>query len=137
MTAATGTPPRHTAQVARLTRAVQILATLTLLSELYQFVTAGRLFPEGGPEEAHAYGAIPLHVLSGLAAVAVFLRYRALGGRLWPVVLAAVVFVATFVQAATGGREHLAVHVPGAMVLTAGSAWLATWAFLQHQAESD
>ncbi len=108
---------------------VQALVTLTVLSELFQFITAGQLFPDGGPEEVHAGGAIVLHVVSGLAAIALYLRHRAEGGRLWPVVLGAVVFVASFVQAATGGREHLAIHVPGAMILTAGSVWLMTWAF--------
>jgi uncharacterized membrane protein HdeD (DUF308 family) len=132
VTTTAATRPADTrSDTARWTRAVQVLAVLVLLNELYQFVTAGRLFPDGGPEEAHAAGAVALHVLSGLTAIAVYLRHRAAGGRLWPVVLAAVVFVATFVQAATGGREHLAIHVPGAMILTAGTAWLATWAFLR------
>jgi hypothetical protein len=128
---ASNSPLTKILRPARLTIAVQVFATLTLLNELYQFVTAGRLFPQGGPEKAHAAGAVPLHVLSGLTVLAVVLRYRAVRGRLWPVVLAALVFVATFVQAATGGRDHLAVHVPGAMVLTVGSAWLATWTFLR------
>jgi hypothetical protein len=128
---ASNSPLTKILRPARLTIAVQVFATLTLLNELYQFVTAGRLFPQGGPEKAHAAGAVPLHVLSGLTVLAVVLRYRAVRGRLWPIVLAALVFVATFVQAATGGRDHLAVHVPGAMVLTVGSAWLAAWAFLR------
>ncbi len=110
-------------------RAVQVGATLTVLAELFQFITAGQLFPKGGPEALHSGGAIVLHVVSGIAVVALFLRRRASGGRSWPLVLAAVVFVATFVQAATGGRDHLAVHVPGAMILTAGSVWLMVWTF--------
>jgi hypothetical protein len=110
-------------------RALQVLAVLTLLSLAFQFVTAGQLFPEGGPEEVHAGGAVALHVLSGLTAVAAFLHRRRTGTALWPVVLAAVVFVLTFVQAATGGRDTLWVHVPGAMVLTIGAVWVAAWAF--------
>jgi hypothetical protein len=110
-------------------RPAQALASLTILSELVQFVTAGQLFPSGGPERIHAGGAIVLHVMSGLAAVAVFLHRRAVGGSWWPTVMAVVVFGLTFVQAATGGRDHLAVHVPGAMIVTVGSAWLATWLF--------
>jgi heme A synthase len=39
-------------------------------------------------------------------------------------VLAVVVFLATFVQAAIGGYDSLYVHVPGAMLLTAGVVWL-------------
>lgn len=124
MTTAAGAPAQ------RATRAVQALAALTLLNLLYQFVTAGQLFPHGGPERAHALGAVGLHVLSGLTALAVYLRYRVLKGQVWPVVLAAVVFVATFVQAATGGRDSLAVHVPGALVLTVGAVWLTAWAVL-------
>lgn len=110
-------------------RAVQVSASLTILVLLSQFVTAGRLFGPDGPETLHAAGAIVLHVVTGLTLVAVFLRRRAAGGPLWPTGLSAVVFVATFVQAATGGREHLAWHIPGAMVLTVGSVWLTAWAF--------
>ncbi len=129
MTTTASRPQTDSSRTSTLTRTVQVFAVLVLLSELYQFATAGQLFPRGGPEEAHAAGAIALHVLSGLAALFVFLRRRATGGPAWPLVLAVVVFVATFVQAATGGRDHLAIHVPGAMVLTVGSAWLAVWAF--------
>jgi hypothetical protein len=35
-----------------------------------------------------------------------------------------VVFGLTFVQAATGGRSTLWIHVPGAMVVTVGAAWV-------------
>jgi hypothetical protein len=45
-------------------------------------------------------------------------------------VLAVAVFVLTFLQAATGGRETLWVHVPGAMVVTAGAVWLAVESFV-------
>ncbi len=110
-------------------RALRVLAVLTVVSLAFQFVTAGQLFPEGGPEEVHAGGAVALHVLSGLTAVAAFLHRRRTGTALWPVVLAAVVLVLTFVQAATGGRETLWVHVPGAMVLTVGAVWVAAWSF--------
>jgi uncharacterized membrane protein YhhN len=115
--------------VTRTLRPAQALAALTVLSEFFQFITAGQLFPSGGPERVHAGGAIVLHLVSGLAAVAVFLHHRASGGAWWPTVLAVVVFGLTLVQAATGGRDHLAVHVPGAMIVTVGSVWLATWLF--------
>ena len=42
--------------------------------------------------------------------------------------LAVVLFVLTFIQAATGGRDSLEIHIPGAMVLVVGSTWLTVWA---------
>jgi len=108
-----------------LLRAFQATAALTVASLAFQFVTAGELFPRGGPEELHAGGAIVLHVVSGLAAVTAVLLWRRGGPPARTAVLAVVVFVLTFVQAATGGRDTLWVHVPGAMVVTAGAVWLA------------
>lgn len=109
---------------AGLVRALQVLAGLAVLIVLVQFITAGQLFPNGGPEEAHAAGAIVLHVLSGLAAVAAVLGWRrgAVSPRL--VVLTVLVFGFTFLQAAWGGRSSLWIHVPGAMALTAGVVWV-------------
>jgi hypothetical protein len=112
-----------------LLRAFQAAAALTVTTVLFQFVTAGELFRPGGPEELHAGGAIVLHVVSGLAAVLAVLLWRRGGPPTRTAVLAGVVFVLTFVQAATGGRDTLWVHVPGAMVLTAGAVWLAIDAF--------
>lgn len=116
--------------VAAPTRALQLTSTLVVLVLAWQFVTAGQMLPRGGPEELHAAGAIVLHVASGLAVVAAFLLARATGGPWWPTVLAAVVFVLTFVQAWTGSYAPLAVHVPGAIVLTVGSVWVAAWAWM-------
>ena len=45
-------------------------------------------------------------------------------------IVAAVVFVLTFVQAWTGSYAPLAVHVPGAIVLTVGSVWVAAWVWM-------
>ncbi|SDX60282.1 hypothetical protein SAMN05661080_00536 [Modestobacter sp. DSM 44400] len=110
-----------------LQRALRMSAVLTVVSLAFQFVTAGQLFPQGGPEELHAGGAIVLHVLSGLTAIAAVLLWRRSAAPPWAAVLAVVVFVLTFVQAATGGRDTLWVHVPGAMVLTVGAAWVMVW----------
>ncbi len=107
-----------------LVRAFQIFAALAVVNVLIQFITAGQLFPQGGPEGAHAVGAIVLHVLSGLAAVAAVLLWRQ--GRLAvvPTGLAVVVFGYSFLQAYWGGRSSLWIHVPGAMVLTVGVVWV-------------
>ncbi|MCU1605197.1 MAG: hypothetical protein JWP46_1662 [Modestobacter sp.] len=110
-----------------LLRWLQVTAVASLVSLAFQFVTAGELFPDGGPEGLHAGGAIALHVLSGLAALAAVLLWRQRGAPARTAVLAVVVFVLTFVQAATGGRSTLWIHVPGAMVLTVAAAWLAVW----------
>jgi hypothetical protein len=108
-----------------LYRAFQACSLLAVLAVLFQFVTAGQLFgPGGGPETAHSAGAIVLHVLSGLAAVTAFLLWRRKQVPRGLLVLAVVVFGFTFVQAAMGGRSSLYVHVPGAMILTAGVTWL-------------
>jgi hypothetical protein len=111
-------------------RALQATTTLTLLVLAWQFVTAGQMIPRGGPEELHATGAIVLHVASGLAVVAAFLVGRAARGPWWPTVLGAVVFALTFLQAWTGSYGPMAVHVPGAILLTVGSAWITAWAWL-------
>lgn len=111
-------------------RALQATTTLVLLVLAWQFVTAGQMIPQGGPEELHAAGAIVLHVGSGLAVVAAFLVGRAARGPWWPAVLAAVVFALTFAQAWTGSYGPIAVHVPGAILLTVGSVWITAWAWL-------
>ena len=106
-------------------RVLQVLALLSVISVAWQFVTAGQLFP--GDEDLHAAGAIVLHVVTGLTAVAAAAHWYRTRTSPAVAVLAAVVFVATFVQAATGGRDSLAIHVPGAMVLTIGAVWVLVW----------
>ncbi len=118
MTRTTTAPPPA------LVRVLQVATVLTVLTVLLQFITAGQLFPEGGPEELHAGGAIALHVFSGVAALAAIVLWRQKHTTAALPVLAVVVFLATIVQAAIGGRETLWIHVPGAMVLTAGVIWL-------------
>ena len=105
-------------------RVLRVSAALTVGSVAFQFVTAGQLFPDGGPEQVHAGGAIALHVLSGLTALTAVLLGRRYGAAARLAVLAVVVFGLTFVQAATGGRSTLWIHVPGAMVVTVGAAWV-------------
>jgi hypothetical protein len=112
-----------------LLRALRVTSVLAVLSVAFQFVTAGQLFPQGGPEQLHAGGAIVLHLLTGLTAVSAVLLWRRGGPPARIPALAVVVFLLTFVQAATGGRDTLWIHVPGAMVVTVGTVWLAVWSF--------
>jgi hypothetical protein len=113
----------------------RVFAALTVVSLLWQFVTAGELVTRGSTlaesfEGLHAAGAIVLHVLSGVAMIAGFALWRLRGAALWPAVTALVVFVLTFVQAYFGGGRTLYIHVPGAMILTIGAVAVAVWTFL-------
>ncbi|WP_433025659.1 hypothetical protein [Actinomycetospora sp. CA-053990] len=108
-------------------RAVQVTAVLAVVVLAWQFVTAGELLPRGGPVELHAAGAIALHVVLGLLAIAAILLGRAARGPWWPAVLAVLVFLLSFVQAYVGSHGPLAVHVPCALVVTVGTVWLAAW----------
>lgn len=108
-------------------RALQVFAVLTVVNLAYQFVTAGRLFP--GDDEIHAAGAIVLHVVSGATLVAAAAHWYRTRTALWPSVVAFLVFVYSFIQAATGDRMKLAVHIPGAMALVVGAVVVATWSF--------
>ena len=119
--ASTGAPARTSTG---LVRAFQVFAALAVVNVLIQFVTAGQLFPNGGPEEAHAAGAIVLHVVSGLAAIAAVLLWRQGALSVSRAALAAIVFAYTFLQAYWGGYSSLWIHIPGAMVLTAGVVWV-------------
>jgi len=113
--------------------ALRVLATLSVLCIVLQGVTAGALLsPGGGGLGLHAAGAIVLHVLTGLTVVAAFLLRRAAGGAWWPVVLAGVVFVLTFLQALAGDNGNLVVHVPLALLLLVGAVWVAAWSFARR-----
>ncbi len=127
MTTSTRTTPTDASAASRpLLTGLKVTAGLAVLVVLWQFVTAGQLFGQGGgPEEAHAAGAIVLHVVSGLAAIAAVLLWRRAAVPTWTAALAVVVFGFGFLQAALGGFQTLYVHVPGAMILTAGTVWLA------------
>ncbi len=108
--------------------AVRAAAALTVLSLLWQFLSAGRVLSQGDGLGGHGTGAIVLHVVSALLVVATVLHARA-GGARWPVVVSAAVFVAGFAQAALGDAGNMAAHVPGALVLTVGTVWVTAWAF--------
>ena len=123
------TRTRETAVTAPSTlRAVQVTAALALLVLLWQFVTAGRIMVGEDATGGHGAGAIALHVTTGLLLVATVLHGRRTR-TWWPAALAGVVFVLTFVQAALGSSGAITTHVPLALVLTVGTAWLAAWSF--------
>jgi CHASE2 domain-containing sensor protein len=76
----------------------------------------------------HGVGAIALHATTGLLLLATVLHGRRTQVW-WPTALAGAVFVSTFVQAALGSAGSITTHVPLALLLTVGTAWLAAWSF--------
>jgi hypothetical protein len=125
----TRTQPAPTAaRSATSVRAVQAAAVLSVLALLWQFATAGRILSGSDATGLHGAGAIALHITTALLVVATLLHAR-VGGARWPVVVAAAVFVASFVQAALGSAGNMTAHVPGALVLVVGTIWVTAWAF--------
>jgi len=115
-----------------LVRTLRIAAALSVLTVIWQGATAGELLMRHAAAlEYHQAGAIVLHVFTALTAIAVFLLWRRSHGPLWPPVLAVIVFLVTLCQAALGDGGILYLHVPLALLLMLGSAWLLTWSVLQ------
>ncbi len=128
------TRTRDTAVTAPSTlRAVQGTAALALLVLLWQFVSAGRIMIGEDATGGHGAGAIALHATTGLLLLATVLHGRRTQVW-WPAALAGAVFVLTFVQAALGSSGSITTHVPLALVLTVGTAWLAAWSFRSSSA---
>jgi hypothetical protein len=114
-----------------LMNTLRTAATLAVLTIVWQGATAGGILTRSRTSfELHEAGAIAVHVLTGLTALAALLLWRTARGALWPTVLAAVVFAASFVQAALGDDETMWAHVPGALLLMLGSAAVLVWALL-------
>jgi hypothetical protein len=128
-TASTPTPTTSPRAAGGPLIGLRVAAVLSLVVLAWQFVTAGALLPRGGPLGLHAAGAIVLHVVLGLLTIAAVLWARSARGPWWPAVVAAVVFVLSFLQAYAGEHGVLALHVPCAMLLTVGTVWVAAWSF--------
>lgn len=120
-TSSSATP---TTRATPVLRALQLFAGLAVVNVLVQFLTAGQILSAGASKEPHGIGAVVLHVVSGLAALAAVVLWRQGRASLGLAALAVVVFGCTLIQAALGDYASLAVHVPGAMILTAGVVWL-------------
>lgn len=124
--------PSTTTAATTSLRTFQVLATLSVLIVFYQFLTAGQLLPQEPAASLvtlHAAGAYGVHVFTFLTTAAALWHYRRSGGPLWPTVLAGGVLVVGFVQAYYGNRNTLYIHIPGAMLLTAGVVWIMVWSF--------
>ena len=118
------------ASSATLTRALSVLATLSVLMIVVQGVTAGQILSrDRGAEALHSVGAIVVHVLTGLTALVAILIARRSRDAWWLTGIAVVVFIVTFIQAALGDAGILSVHVPLAMLLLVGAATVMIWSF--------
>lgn len=117
-------------QRTRTLTALQVMSVLTLLSLAFQFVTAGELLTHHAVSpDMHGGGAIVLHVITGVTMVVAGLHWRKRATIPWPTIVAAAVFVLSFVQAAVGDEHMMWAHVPGSLVLTVGAVWVAAWSF--------
>jgi hypothetical protein len=128
VTASTTTGGGVASRTRTLTTALRATSVLAVLVVLWQGATAGGVLMHGRTSfELHETGAVVLHVVTGLAAVAAFLLWRAARTPLWPTVVAVLVFAASFLQAALGHDETMWAHVPGALLLMLGSAAVLVW----------
>jgi hypothetical protein len=51
------------------------------------------------------------------------------GGRIWPTVVTAALFVAEFVQLVFGYQQNFAVHIPLGTAIVITVVWMAVWSF--------
>ena len=115
---------------ATATRALRVVATLSVLMIVLQGVSAGEILSRNrSAESLHFGGAIVVHVLTGLTALVAVLIARRERGPWWPTAIAVVVFAVGFAQAAIGEAGILAVHVPLAMLLLVGAVTVMLWSF--------
>ncbi|GAA4549947.1 hypothetical protein [Pseudonocardia xishanensis] len=125
MTTAAATSRTAPAGLVATVRVTSVLAALIVVA---QGVTAGEIIVRNrAAEMLHTLGAYGVHVFTGLTMIVAVLLVRRTGGRQWPAVLAAAVFVLSFLQAALGHLGLMAVHVPLAMLLLVGSVGVALW----------
>ena len=98
--------------------ALRVAAALAVLAILWQGATAGGILMRSRESlEFHEAGAIAVHVLTGLAAIAAFLLWRATRGPLWD-------------------DTTRWAHVPGALVLMLGAAAELAWAVAPQRTAS-
>jgi hypothetical protein len=111
--------------------ALQVTAFLSTLGVLFQGATAGQIFSgSGAAEGVHGGGAIAFHVVSAFMTISAAMLWWATRGSIWPTAISALVFLIGLLQAYLGDLGVLSVHVPLALALTIGTAWVLTWSCL-------
>lgn len=106
-----------------------MLALLTLANIAVLFVSAGVVVERASWLGVHGFSGIVIHVFSGLLAVALGVRTWLTRTGVIPAVLAGLLFVLTFPQAAAGSYATMTLHISGSLVLTLLAAWLTAWTF--------
>jgi uncharacterized membrane protein len=122
-----GSRDSDTRRDAVLLTSLRVVALLSVINVVVQGVTAGEILMHNHTAfKLHEAGAIVIHVLTGLAAILAAVIWYTTKKGLWSTVIAAVVFIATFVQAALGHAPTMFIHVPLAILITVGAMWVLT-----------
>jgi hypothetical protein len=109
----------------------RLFSALTTVNIFSQGATAGRLLQDSSfARELHEFGAISLHVLSGITFLAIVMMWRAKNVGPAAALLAFFVFAGSFVEAALGHGRTLHVHVPLAMALVIAATVVTVGAWL-------
>ncbi|WP_198144669.1 hypothetical protein [Nesterenkonia jeotgali] len=113
----------------KLLVAARVTALIHVAVVILLFVSAGFLVEESRALGVHGFGAIALHVTSGVLALNLLvLAWRAKTGGVAAAVSVAL-FALTFLQASLGSALDIAMHISGSVVLTLMAAGLASWTF--------
>ncbi|MCE3552138.1 hypothetical protein LWC33_11785 [Pseudonocardia sp. RS11V-5] len=116
---------------------LRVLAALSVLMIVVQGVTAGAIISrDRSALMLHYGGAIVVHVLTGLTAIAAILVVRGRGGPWWPAIVASALFLVTFLQAGLGDAGVMTVHVPLAMVCLVGAVSVLMWSLVAGRARA-
>jgi hypothetical protein len=111
-------------------KALRVVSTLAVVFIVLQGVTAGEILSRSKVAlSLHFDGAIVVHVFTGLTVIAAFLVMRQGSAPRWPTVLAVIVFIVGFVQAAVGEAGILTIHIPLALLLLVGAVTVMLWSF--------
>lgn len=113
----------------------RFFAVATIVVIVALFGTAGALVQAGELKDVHGTAAIVLHVVTGGLMVALAgLAYSRKRGW-WAAVVAFVILTFSFVQASLGEGPTLGIHVPGSLLIVAGTVWLTAWLFSSAAAQ--
>lgn len=108
----------------------RIVASLTVIVVIGSFTTAGLLMQGDDVVEVHGAAAIALHVFSGVLCVCLAGFAMQARRHWWAVGVAFLLFAYSFLQAYWGEDESLALHVPGAFLISAAIVGLTVWLFV-------
>ncbi|TCO22097.1 hypothetical protein EV652_11082 [Kribbella steppae] len=88
-------------------------------------------FLSGDVDAMNVHGPIgsTLWMVSMIQFVAAFFYWLVGGGRIWPLLLSVVLFVAEFVQLTYGYLQNFAVHVPLGTAIVVAVVWMTVWSF--------